>query len=164
MRQMDPIRRVEKMIEPALADMGFELVRVQMFGSKRPTLQIMAERADGSPMTVDHCADISHAVSAVLEVEDPIRDAYTLEVSSPGIDRPLVRPRDFERHTGYEAKIETHRLIDGRRRFQGRILGVADGVVRLAAKDGEIELPFNDVQQAKLVMTDELLAAAAAAR
>ena len=152
------------MVEPALADMGFELVRVQMFGAKRPTLQIMAERADGSPMTVDHCADISHAVSAVLEVEDPIRDAYTLEVSSPGIDRPLVRPQDFERHTGYEAKIEMHRLIDGRRRFQGRILGCADGVVHLDAKDGEIELPVDDVQHAKLVLTDELLAAAAAAR
>jgi ribosome maturation factor RimP len=160
---MNPIRRVEKMIEPALVDMGFDLVRVRIFGSKRPTLQIMAERADGSPMTVDHCADISHAVSALLEVEDPIRDAYTLEVSSPGIDRPLVRPRDFERHTGYEARIEMHGLIDGRRRFQGRILGFADGFVRLNVKDGEVELPIDDVQQAKLVLTDELLAAAAAA-
>jgi ribosome maturation factor RimP len=160
---MDPIRRVEKMIEPALVDMGYELVRVQMFGLKRPTLQIMAERADGSPMNVDDCANISHAVSALLEVEDPIRDAYTLEVSSPGIDRPLVRPRDFERHTGYEARIEMQGLIDGRRRFQGRILGLADGIVRLDAKDGEIGLPIDDIQSAKLVMTDELLAAAAAA-
>ncbi|MDH5410521.1 MAG: ribosome maturation factor RimP, partial [Alphaproteobacteria bacterium] len=103
---MDPVRRVEKMIEPMLVDMGYELVRVQMFGTKRPTLQIMAERTDGAPMNVDHCAEISHAVSAFLEVEDPIRDAYTLEVSSPGIDRPLVKPRDYERFEGYEAKIE----------------------------------------------------------
>ena len=160
---MDPIRRVEKMIEPTLADMGFELVRVQIFGSKRPTLQIMADRADGSPMTVENCAEISHAVSALLEVEDPIRDAYTLEVSSPGIDRPLVRPRDYERFAGYVARIETHGLIDGQRRFQGRILGIADGIVRLDTKGGEVELPIGDIQNAKLVLTDELLAAAMAA-
>ena len=160
---MDPIRRVEKMIEPTLADMGFELVRVQMFGSKRPTLQIMADRADGSPMTVEHCAEISHAVSALLEVEDPIRDAYTLEVSSPGIERPLVRPRDYERFVGQVARVEMHSLIDGQRRFQGRILEFADGIVRLDTKDGEVGLPIEDVQHAKLVMTDELLAAAAAA-
>lgn len=159
---MDPMRRVEKMIEPTLADMGFELVRVHMFGSRRPTLQIMADRADGNPMTVEHCAEISHAVSALLEVEDPIRDSYTLEVSSPGIDRPLVRPRDYERFAGYEAKIETQGLIEGQRRFQGRIVGFADGIVRLNTKDGEVELPIEDVQHAKLVMTDELLAAAAA--
>ena len=158
---MDPIRRVEKMIEPALADMGFALVRVQMFGSKRPTLQIMAERADEAPMTVENCAEISHAVSAMLEVEDPIRGAYTLEVSSPGIDRPLVRPRDYERFTDYDAKIETHGLIGGRRRFQGRIMGFADGMVRMETKDGEVELPIEEIQHAKLVLTDELLAAAA---
>jgi ribosome maturation factor RimP len=160
---MDPIRRVEKMIEPALADMGFALVRVQMFGSNRPTLQIMAERADDSPMTVEHCAEISHTVSALLEVEDPIRGAYTLEVSSPGVDRPLVRPKDYERFTGYTARIEMHGPIDGQRRFQGRILGFADGVVRLDTKGGEMALPIEDIQHAKLVLTDELLAAAAAA-
>ena len=160
---MDPIRRVEKMIEPALADMGFELVRVQMFGSTRPTLQIMAERADDSPMTVEHCAEISHAVSTLLEVEDPIRGAYTLEVSSPGVDRPLVRPRDYERFAGYTARIEMHGPIDGQRRFQGRILEFADGVVRLDTKGGEMELPIDDIQHAKLVLTDELLAAATAA-
>ncbi|MBE9554283.1 MAG: ribosome maturation factor RimP [Proteobacteria bacterium] len=160
---MDPIRRVEKMIEPALADMGFELVRVQLLGSNRPTLQIMAECADDSPMTVEHCAEISHTVSALLEVEDPVRGAYTLEVSSPGVDRPLVRPRDYERFAGYAARIEMHGLIDGQRRFQGRILGFADGVVRLDTKGGEMELPIDDIQHAKLVLTDELLAAAAAA-
>lgn len=160
---MDPIRRVKQMIEAALTDMGFELVRVQMFGSKRPTLQIMAERTDGAPMTVDHCAEISHAVSARLEVEDPIHRAYTLEVSSPGIARPLVRPKDYQRFAGCEAKVETHGLIDGRRRFRGCILGFADGIVRLDTKDGEVALPIDDIQQAMLVLTDELLAAAAAA-
>lgn len=160
---MDPIRRVEKMIEPVLADMGFELVRVQMFGTKRPTLQIMAERVDGAPMTVDHCAEISHAVSALLEVEDPIQGAYNLEVSSPGVDRPLVRPKDYERFAGHEAKVEMRTLIGGRRRFQGRILGYSDGEVRLDTEHGEVTLPIDDIQQAKLVLTDELLAAAAAA-
>ena len=160
---MDPIRRVEKMIEPVLSGMGYELVRVQMFGSNRPTLQIMADRTDDSPMTVEHCAEVSHAVSALLEVEDPIRGAYTLEVSSPGIDRPLVRPRDYERFAGYVARIETHGLINGQRRFQGRVLGFADGIVRLDSKDGEVELPIGDIQNAKLVLTDELLAAATAA-
>jgi len=160
---MDSIRRVEKMIEPVLADMGFELVRVQMFGTRRPTLQIMAERADGTPMTVDHCADISRAVSALLDVEDPISSAYTLEVSSPGIDRPLVRAKDYERFSGHEAKVELHHLVDGRRRFQGRISGVAEDRVVLATKDGEVELPIEDIQHAKLVLTDELLAAHEAA-
>lgn len=161
---MDPTRRVEKTIEPVLADMGFELVRVQMFGTKRPTLQIMAERADGAAMTVDHCAEISNTVSALLEVEDPISGAYTLEVSSPGIDRPLMRPRDYERFAGHEAKIEMRSLVDGRRRFQGRIAGLAGGNVRLETGDGEVELPLDDVLNAKLILTDELLAASAAAR
>jgi ribosome maturation factor RimP len=161
---MDPTRRVEKMIEPVLADMGFDLVRVQMFGTKRPTLQIMAERADGTPMTVDHCAEISNTVSALLEVEDPISGAYTLEVSSPGIDRPLVRPRDYERFAGYDAKIETRTLIEGRRRFQGRIAGLDNDVVRLESDGDVVELPVGDIQSAKLVLTDELLAASAAAR
>lgn len=159
---MDPIRRVEKMIEPVLADMGFELVRVHMFGTKRPTLQIMAERADGAPMTVDHCAEISHTVSALLEVEDPIAGAYNLEVSSPGIDRPLVRPKDYERFAGHEAKVEMRVLIDGRRRFQGRIAGFSEGKVSLETDSGEVALPIDEIHQAKLVLTDELLAAAAA--
>lgn len=159
---MDPVRRVEQMIEPALADMGFELVRVQMLGSKRPTLQIMAERADGGAMTVDHCAKISHAVSALLDVEDPVRDAFTLEVSSPGVDRPLVRPKDYERFAGCEAKVEMRSLIDGRRRFRGRIEGFAEGMVHLDSEHGAVALPIEDIQHAKLVLTDELLAAAAA--
>jgi ribosome maturation factor RimP len=117
---MDPIRRVEKMIEPVLADMGFELVRVQMFGTKRPTLQIMADRADGAAMTVEHCAEISHTVSALLEVEDPIQGAYNLEVSSPGIDRPLVKAKDYERFAGHEAKVEMRILIEGGRRSPSR--------------------------------------------
>lgn len=157
---MDPIRRIEKMVEPALADMGYELVRVRMSGTARPTLQIMADRADGTPMTVDDCAEISHVVSAMLDVEDPIEGAYSLEVSSPGIDRPLTRPKDFERFAGHEARVEMRHAIDGQRRYRGRIVGIDGSNVRLASGEGEVLLPFDDIQDAKLMLTDELLAAA----
>jgi len=160
---MEPIRRIETMIEPALAEMGFALVRVRLTGGTRPTLQIMAERSDETGMNVDDCAAISHTVSAILDVEDPISGTYTLEVSSPGIDRPLVRLRDFERFAGFEAKIETQGTIEGQRRFRGRIGGLDGDSVRLATKDGEIVVPFREIQQAKLVLTDDLLAAAEAA-
>lgn len=160
---MEPIRRIETMIEPALAEMGFALVRVRLTGGTRPTLQIMAERLDETGMSVDDCAAISHAVSAILDVEDPISGPYTLEVSSPGIDRPLVRLRDFERFAGFEAKIEMKGAVEGQRRFRGRLDGLDGESVRLITKDGEVVLPYRDIQQAKLVLTDELLAAAEAA-
>ncbi len=158
---MDPIRRIEQIVEPALADMGYELVRVRLTGAARPVLQIMAERSDGVGITVDDCADISHAVSALLDVEDPIKGAYTLEVSSPGIDRPLTRAEDFERFAGFEVKLELHHATDGRRRFRGRLEGLRDGLVRVATSDGEVAVPLADIQHAKLVLTDDLLAAAA---
>ena len=160
---MTPIRRVEEMIEPALAGMGFALVRVRLSGGARPTLQVMVERQDEGGITVDDCASISHTISAILDVEDPISGAYTLEVSSPGIDRPLIRPRDFERYMGYEAKIEMHGAIEGRRRFRGRLAGIEGDSVCLATKDGEVLLPFDGIHQAKLVLTDDLMAAAKAA-
>jgi ribosome maturation factor RimP len=156
---MEPIRRIEEMIAPALTEMGFALVRIHLSGGARPTLQIMAERSDESGMTVDDCAAISHAVSAILDVEDPISGTYTLEVSSPGIDRPLARRRDFERFAGFEAKIEMHSAIDGRRRFRGRLTGMDGDAVRLTTKDGDVVLPLDDIHQAKLVLTDDLLAA-----
>lgn len=158
---MDPIRRIEKMVEPALADMGYELVRVRLSGTARPTLQVMADRTDGSGMTVEDCAEISHVISAMLDVEDPIQGAYSLEVSSPGIDRPLTRAKDFERFAGFEAKVELAHTIDGQRRFRGRIDAFENGNVRLATGDGEVLLPFDDIQHAKLVLTDDLLNAAA---
>jgi ribosome maturation factor RimP len=114
-------------------------------------------------MTVDDCAAVSHAVSAILDVADPIGGAYTLEVSSPGIDRPLVRRQDFERYEGYEAKIEMQSAIDGRRRFRGRLAGLDGDSVRLATKDGDVVLPLGGIHQAKLVLTDDLMAAARAA-
>ena len=150
------------MIEPTLKAMGYELVRVMSTGGRRPTLQVMAERVDRAGMTVDDCAEISRAVSAILDVEDPIKEAYQLEVSSPGIDRPLIKPLDFERFAGFEARVETDRAIEGQRKFRGRLLGLEDEAVRLALPDGERAIPLASIRKAKLVLTDELIAAAEA--
>jgi len=160
----DVTERIAELVTPSLEAAGFELVRVMLTGGERPTLQVMAERADETPITVDDCADISRVISAILDVEDPIKGTYTLEVSSPGIDRPLVRRKDFERYAGFEAKVETAAPIDGRRRFRGRLLGLDGDDVRLALEAGEAAIPFSAIDRAKLVMTDELLAAADAAQ
>lgn len=157
---MDRTREIAALIEPTLNDMGFELVRVLVTGSQRPTLQIMVERNDQSPMTLAHCAEASHAVSAVLDVADPIASAYRLEVTSPGIDRPLVRRADYERFAGREARVETALPIDGRRRFRGRLVGLADDQVRLALPEGELSIPFDAIKKAKLVLSEDLLATA----
>lgn len=152
--------RIDRLIRPSLEAMGYELWRVQMGGGKaRRTLQVMVERADRRPITVGECAEVSRALSALLDVDDPISGAYTLEVSSPGIDRPLIRPGHFARYVGHVAKVETVRPFDGRRRFRGRIAGVVDDGVRIAFDEGETLVPFEAIQRAKLVMTDELLAA-----
>ncbi|SFR00285.1 ribosome maturation factor RimP [Poseidonocella sedimentorum] len=149
-------RRVAEIIAPVVEDMGFELVRVRLMGGKAPILQIMAEKPEGG-IEVDDCAEISTAVSAVLDVEDPIIDAYTLEVSSPGIDRPLTRLKDFDSWQGYEAKIETQELIDGRRRFKGALAGTEGGEVLIEIEEGTIGLQFDWLADAKLVLTDELI-------
>ena len=151
-----------ELIEPTLNDMGFELVRVLLHGNQRPTLQVMAERADRAPMTVEHCAEISRAVSAVLDVADPIASAYRLEVTSPGLDRPLTRRADFDRFRGFEARVETEVPIEGRRRFRGRLLGLVDDQLRLQLEGGEQAIPYDGIKRAKLIVTDEVLAAAAA--
>ncbi len=151
---------MQGIIAPTVAAMGYEIVRVQLSGGRRPVLQVMAERVDGAAMTVDDCADISRTVSALLDVEDPISGAYHLEVSSPGIDRPLTRLKDFERYAGFEARIETKALIDGRRRFKGVLKGIAGERVRVETEDGAVaELPFGGILRAKLVLTDALIAA-----
>jgi ribosome maturation factor RimP len=153
--------RIAAMIGPALEAMGYSIVRVAFTGGdRRPTLQIMAERLDEAAMTVDDCADISRTVSALLDVADPVNGAYLLEVSSPGIDRPLIRREDFERFAGFEARVELSRPVDGRKRFRGKLLGVEGETVRLASEAGAVMLPLADVTRAKLVLTDELLAAA----
>lgn len=156
---MDATGRIEQIIAPSVESMGYEIVRVQMSGGMRPILQIMAERTDGAPMTVEDCADLSRSVSALLDVEDPIKGAYTLEVSSPGIDRPLTRAKDYERFAGFEAKLETRIAIDGRKRFKGRLRGIADGSVEIEVEQGVARLPLDDIQRAKLVLTDDLIRA-----
>ena len=158
--------RIAAIVEPVVDDLGYRLVRVHVSGRDGCTLQIMAERPDGG-FTVEDCETVSRAISPVLDVEDPIRKAYNLEVSSPGIDRPLVRLSDFDRWAGHEAKIELAAGIDGRRRFRGRLGGV-DGRTVLITVDveggaREFVLPGEDIVEAKLVMTDDLIAAAQAA-
>ena len=151
---------IARIIEPSLEAMGYRLVRIAFVGARAATLQIMVERADEAAMTVEDCAEISRTVSALLDVADPIAGAYTLEISSPGIDRPLVRPEDYERFAGFEAKVELAQPLDGRKRFRGRLLGRTDRGARLLAETGEVLLPFDTIQRAKLVISNELMAAA----
>ena len=156
-RVTELLRRIEEIVAPTVVGMGFELVRVAM-SKGGGTLQIMIEPADGSAMDVEACATLSRALSAVLDVEDPIPGNYTLEVSSPGIDRPLTRPKDYSRWAGHLARVETAEPIDGRRRFKGTLLGLSDGVVRLRLEDGvEAAVPLTAVSRAKLEMTDALI-------
>lgn len=156
---MDRQQRLEALVAPSLESMGYELVRVQFQGRQRPTLQVMAERADNLPMTVDDCAEISRSLSALLDVEDPVEGAYVLEVSSPGIDRPLTRPKDFDAWAGFEAKIETLVGVEGRKRFRGRLGGLEGDTVRIRIETGEVAIPLADIRSAKLVLTDDLIAA-----
>jgi ribosome maturation factor RimP len=154
--------RVAAVLDPVIADLGFRLVRVRVTSAHGCTVQVMAERPDGT-MTVEDCEAVSRAISPVLDLEDPIERAYYLEVSSPGIDRPLVRVSDFERWAGYEAKIELATPLAGRKRFRGVIRGVEDDAVALELADvkdpGErvVRLPLADLDEARLVLTDALV-------
>ena len=154
-------KRLAGIVAPVIEGMGFELVRLRLMSGKTRILQIMAERPEGG-IEIEDCAQISTAVSAALDVEDPISDAYTLEVSSPGIDRPLTRLKDFDVWDGYEARLETEELIDGRRRFKGILAGTeGDEVLIDIEQDGEtvtIGLKFDWLSDAKLVLTEDLIA------
>lgn len=148
-------------VEPVLEGMGFRLVRVLISGSAERIVQIMAERPDGS-ITVDDCEMISKGLSPVLDVADPLSGKYRLEISSPGIDRPLVRPSDFEDWAGHEAKIELKEPVDGRKRFKGELEGFEDGEVRIAAEAGSLGIqhlgfPVSLISDARLVLTDDLI-------
>ncbi|MGD1925558.1 MAG: ribosome maturation factor RimP [Paracoccaceae bacterium] len=149
-------QRMAAIVQPVIEDLGFELVRLRLMSGKRMTLQIMAERPDGT-IEVEDCAEISRTVSAVLDVEDPIAREYTLEVSSPGIARPLTRLTDFDRWGGHEAKLETTDLIDGRRRFKGILCGTEKTEVLIEIDEGTIGLEFDWLSDAKLVLTDDLI-------
>ncbi|MCY1126723.1 ribosome maturation factor RimP [Frigidibacter sp. RF13] len=150
-------RRLAEIVTPVIEGLGFELVRMRLMGGNTKTLQIMADRPDGG-IDVDDCGKISTAVSAILDVEDPIEDAYTLEVSSPGIDRPLTRLKDFDLWSGYEARIETSEMIDGRKRFKGMLRGTEGDEVLIEIEEGTIGLKFDWLADAKLVLTDDLIA------
>ncbi|MCX5619515.1 MULTISPECIES: ribosome maturation factor RimP [Bombella] len=155
--------RIAERIAPTLLDMGYELVRLSVLGHETPTVQVMADRADGSLISVDDCEQISHAVGAVLDVDDPIPGAWMLEVSSAGIDRPLTRAKDWERFAGHLAKVELDTPIEGRKRFAGIVLGMQDECGLLRLDDGQdVALPLDDMRKARLVLTDELIEASAA--
>lgn len=149
--------RISALLEPSIEGLGFALVRVHSSGGRRPVLQIMIERLDGANITVDDCALASQTVSALLDVEDAIPGAYTLEVSSPGIDRPLTRAQDYARFAGFEAKIELSRPIGGRKRFAGMLCGLAGDEAIVAVEGEKITLPVGAIAKAKLVLTDALI-------
>jgi ribosome maturation factor RimP len=163
LRETGVAAEVAEIVEPVLEDLGFRLVRVKVQGggAADKIVQLMAERPDGS-ITIDDCEIISKQVSPVLDVADPVSGAYRLEVSSPGIDRPLVRPSDFEDWSGHEVKIELTEPVGGRRKFKGMLEGFEDGEVRIEADTGEhgiqhLGLPVHLISDAKLVLTDELV-------
>lgn len=148
--------RIEEVVAPTVEAAGFRVVRVVVSGRDRPRLQVMAERIDERPITVDDCALVSRVLSAALDVADPFPGPYTLEVSSPGIERPLVRLADFERFAGRQARIELSRPIEGRHRFHGRLLGAGDGMVRIEVDGEEVALSHAEVAKARLVVNDIL--------
>ena len=156
-----PMAQLEELLEPLIEDLGYEVVRFQFnTGGGRPHLQIMAEPKDGSVMGVESCSLLSREISALLDVEDPIASAFDLEVSSPGTDRPLTRLKDFARYAGYEAKIETHDLIDGQKRYRGDLAGLDGDQIKFTSDQGEQSLAFDQLAKAKLVLNDKLTKAA----
>lgn len=161
---MTEMKELEDLLSPTVENLGFEIVRVMIIGLKNPTLQIMIERKDREPLVVDDCAMVSRAISEILDEKDPIDGEYSLEVSSPGLDRPLTKLENFERFAGYETKIETKTEIDARKRFKGRIISVDDKeIIHFEMDNKEYLIPYNLIAKAKLVLNDELLAEAAAA-
>ena len=156
-------KRLAAMLQPLIEGLGYELVRLRFMGGKKPTLQVMADRPEGG-IEVDDCALISRTISAALDVDDPIEGAYRLEVSSPGIDRPLTRLKDFDRWDGHDAKLETAELIDGRKRFRGILAGTEADEVLIEIEEGTIGLQFQWLTDAKLVLTDRLIAETLKAR
>ena len=154
--------RITSEIALTLGHMGYEIVRVSVLGRERPTVQVMADRADGTMIAIEDCERINDVVSATLDVADLIKTAWTLEVSSAGIDRPLTRVKDWNRFSGHQARAEVNMPIDGRKRFTGIVLGADEAVARMRLDDGtEVALPLSDLRRAKLVLTDALIAATA---
>ena len=149
-------KKLAELLNPILEDLGFEMVRVRLSNGNPSILQIMADRLDGQ-IGVDELAEINTSVGTILDVEDPIPENYTLEISSPGIDRPLTRKKDFDSFQGFEAKVETTELIDGRRRFRGVLAGVNNDEVLINLEEGTIGLKFTWLSDARLVLSDDLI-------
>ena len=147
---------LEPILEPAIEAAGYRLVRLRLMGGKTKTLQIMAERPDGT-MSVEDCAVLSHALLDFIEQEDPLEGDYELEISSPGIDRPLTRLMDFARYAGHEAKVELVSPLDGRKRFRGLLLGLDGNLVAMESQGTRVSFPFPGIAEAKLVLTDKLI-------
>lgn len=154
--------KIARIVEPVVEDLGFALVRIKVSGLNGMTVQIMAERPDGT-LTIDDCEQISRNVSPVMDVEDPVEREYHLEVSSPGIDRPLTRARDFDAWSGFEARVELAVSHEGRKRYRGILLGVREGAAGIRLDDAEkpeVWLPIDDIAEAKLVLSDDLIKSA----
>ena len=149
-------KKLAELLKPILEDLGFEMVRIRLSSGDPNTLQIMADRLNGQIM-VDDLANISTSIGTILDVEDPIAENYTLEISSPGIDRPLTRKKDFHNYQGFEAKLETTELIDGRRRFKGILAGISKDEVLINLEEGTVGLKFNWLSDARLVLSDDLI-------
>lgn len=154
------VQRIERIVQPTVEAMGYRLVRVLLSGRTDPRLQIMVERIDDKPMKVDDCVELSRAISVLLDAEDPLPNAYTLEVSSPGLDRPLTRLDDYTRFAGREASVEIRAPINGRRRFRGRLSGVTNRNVKLQVEGADVVLPFDEIEKARLVVTNDAFAPA----
>lgn len=162
MQQKHPL---QDLLEPVITNLNYEVVRILTIGQKNPTLQIMIDRLDGKDITVDDCATVSRVVSVLLDEKDPIKDQYSLEVSSPGLDRPLTKLEHFKRFAGNEARIETSVEVEKRKRFKGCLQGVDDqNRVHIDMDGTDYAIAFDDISKAKLILTDELLQAAAEAQ
>ena len=149
-------KKLAELLNPILEDLGFEMVRIRLSSGDPSTLQIMADRLNGQ-IGVDDLANINTSIGTILDVEDPITENYTLEISSPGIDRPLTRKKDFDNYQGFEAKLETTELIDGRRRFKGILAGISKDEVLINLEEGTVGLKFNWLSDARLVLSDDLI-------
>lgn len=156
---------LQDLLEPAISNLGYEVVRILTIGQKNPTLQIMIDRLDGRDITVEDCTTVSRAVSALMDEKDPIKDQYSLEISSPGLDRPLTKIEHFKRFAGYEARVETSVEVNERKRFKGKLLNVDNqDQIHIEMNGTDYAIPFADISKAKLILTDELLQAAADAQ
>ena len=152
--------KIEELITPTINSLGYDLVRVQILDEGTKTLQIMVDRLDEANLTIDDCSIISKEISVIIDINDPIGENYLLEVSSPGIDRPLLRFKDFEKYAGFHARVDMNTALEGRKKFKGKLTGIEGDNIRIKVKEETYLLPFSKIEKAKLTLTQELLDAA----